>query len=342
MTDATPQVLRPTTAEYARWVRRPDPATVLLVAVLVGVPVLTGLGRWLVTGEIGGLVLLLGLIVIGVVIGLGGALLSMRTTSVTLTDTAIEHRSWFVRRTVLPRAGLRGLLCDYRPPVSQRASALLVLQAADGRGRRIRLNGAFWDLADLVTIAQAAGVPHEDRELRARAVESRLPGVLRFPERRPVTFLVLFPCAVLVMAFAAGAVLLAVGGDKSDEFPATVAAAQNDLVDEVATAVDASWRGRAFVTVGECDTPADGAVRIVERRTEVAVSGDALAGVASAVEAVARDAGLSDVDTDVTEAGFEVTADDGDSSFQGGSTLDVELDEGTLSLTHSTRCVGDS
>ncbi|WP_040320080.1 hypothetical protein [Aeromicrobium marinum] len=340
MTAVEPLVLRPDADRYVAWLRRPEPAIVVVAVLYGGVALVSGVATWLTGGGVVPLAVVVGAILTGVVLGLGGALLSMRTSSVTITDGTIVHRSWFVRRTVLPTDDLRGILADYRPPVSQNSSALLVLQSGAGRGRRIRLNGAFWTDADLATVAAAAGVPRVAGELRARDVEQRLPGILRFRERRPVLFLAAFPVGVLLVAVVGGALYLGLSDAEQGEFPAAAADRQDVLVDDVVAAVgtrDPAGSDRIVVGVSDCDA-VDGQV---QRRVERTVGlGSVDTGeVAARVELVVVDRGLDDVDIELEAEQLELRAGDGTSTFDGGALLEVSVEDGVLEVASTTACV---
>ncbi len=332
-----PVVLRPATSEYLSWLRRPDPVTLAFVTVLVLVPLAAALVTWLLGGSGSGVLLLLGLVVLGVVLGLGGAMASMRTTSVTLTPSSIEHRRWVVRHAVLPREGAEGVLAPYRPPVTGQSSDLLLLRPAGRRGPRVRLNGVYWSPADLDTIAAAAGVRREDRELRARDVERRLPRALRVHERRPVLFLLLFPAAVLLLAVVAGLVVVATDDDGPEgTFPSSASREQDLAAQEVRGAVDVAWSSGSIDEVRPCDALDGGLERIVTTTAVVAgADPDALADeVVAALESV----GVQDVEVEPAADGFEVVGGDGTSTFQGGATTSVELRGDELTLESRSRC----
>lgn len=326
--DTSPVVLRPDRAQYLRWVGRPDPTILGLLAVLVVGPLLAAA----VTGSGGRLLLVLGLIVTGVVLGLGGALLSMRTSAVTLTADAIEHRRWFVRRTVLSlHDELRGVLAQYCPPVSQRSSDLLVVQRADGAGPRVRLNGAFWRHDDLVLIARRAGIAVETGTWRVGQYEKRAPGIMRPIERHWIAFLTVGPLVLVASIVAALGVASARGWLPAPEVSQRTVARQDRLLTELTRTIDAPW-DRREATVDDCD---DGVVRRVSASARSSLAPDQVAEVAARAAAVLDAAGLTDVEVgdgdelDVRgqepEAGF-----DGPSASlrQSGALLLIELDSG--------------
>ncbi len=321
-------VLRPDQVQYRQWVSRPDPTVLAFVAVLVVGPsvaaVATGSGARVLT--------IVGIVVVSVVLGLGGVQLSMCTSAVTLTDDAIEHRRWFVRRTVLSiDDGLRGVLADYCPPVSQRSSDLLVLQRADGSGPRIRLNGAFWRHDDLVLMAHHAGVPVETGTWRVRQFEKRAPGIMTPIERHWIAFLALGPALFVATIVAVLGIASARGWLPEPEVSDRTAMRQDRLLDRLTATVAGPWSARDAV-VDECD---DGAERRVSASARVRVPVDHVDAVTARATEVLRTAGLTDVtvgDGDVLDiegrepgAGF-----DGPSASlrQSGALLLVDVHSG--------------
>lgn len=190
--------LRPDAAQYGRWFGRGDPvligfASVLLAGSVVGIS----------TGSEAAL--MIGVVVGTVALGLLGVAVSMRTSSVLLSEGRIEHRSWWVRRTVLTVGDdLRGVLAPYTAPVVTRDSDLLVIRSARG-GRRIRLNGAFWRREDLERIAAVGGISPTRESLDCQGFDSRVPGIMYVWERHWLPVVVVGGVAVF-----AGAVGLAV------------------------------------------------------------------------------------------------------------------------------------
>lgn len=126
--------------------------------------------------------------------------------------------------------------------------------------------------------------------------------------------------------------------ESASEDEDSAARAQDELVDDVAAAADVRWRGRSYINIADCDSVEDGLLRRVERRADLPATGDAIAQAARSIEAVTREAGLEDVETVVGAGGFQITADDGDSTFDGGASLDVALASGTLTVNYSTSC----
>lgn len=200
--DGAVTVMRPDPAQYRRWLRRGDLVVLMFLAVLLVSAVAAAS-----TGSQLGIVA--GIVVGAAALGLAGVALSLRTTEVRLGPGRIEHRSWWVRRTVLTAdAGLVGVLAPYTAPVVSRASDLLVIRAAGG-GPRIRLNGAFWSPHELDRIAAVAGVERTVEMLDVRGFEARVPGIMHVWERRWLLVTVLGGLAVAVAAVGLAALLSA-------------------------------------------------------------------------------------------------------------------------------------
>ncbi|MFT4188277.1 MAG: hypothetical protein QM621_06805 [Aeromicrobium sp.] len=199
-------VLRPDVERYRTWLGRPD---LMVVGLVVGVVVLP-LSRALVEGDARGTLTMVASILIAVLLSLLSVTAYLRTATVTLTAETIEYRRLFVRRTVLPREGLRGILTIYSPSFSAQDMDLLVLQRDSGRGAKIRINGAAWRRADLSTIARHARVATIAGPVDAREVEARVPGILQGWERRPVLWVVGGGIALPLVLFVIGVVVLVV------------------------------------------------------------------------------------------------------------------------------------
>lgn len=327
-------VLRPDLDRYRSWLARPDARTLAFAAVIVG----GGAIAALVSGSAARILAVVGLIVLGVVIGLGGALLSMRTSSVTLTPDTIEHRRWFVRRTVLRISdGLRGVLADYRPPVEGRSSDLLVLQRADGKGPVIRLNGAFWQHDDLALIASRAGVVPEQGALRAKHFEKRAPGIMHWRERHWVLFVTATPIAFVVVLVAVLAVAVSRGWLGEPDFSDEAVAQQNSTRGKIMGALDLSWRTDAVVE--SCDE-GRGDRRIVSARARIPRD-DVLvtntSGVATRLSEIVTAQGYDQVDDSSVAGSLQVTARASDADASGPEVRVADAD-GYLTVHVSTRC----
>ncbi|MCL3818736.1 hypothetical protein [Aeromicrobium wangtongii] len=190
--------LRPDTEQYGRWFRRGDPVLIGLACVL-----LAGSVASISSGSEAAL--MIGVVVGTVAVGLLGVIASMRTASVLVGPGRIEHRSWWVRHTVLTvDDDLQGVLAPYTAPIVTRQSDLLVIRAARG-GPRIRLNGAFWRRDDLARIADAAGIVPSSEPLDVEGFERRVGGIMYVWEKHWLLAVLLGGCAI-----ACGAVGLAV------------------------------------------------------------------------------------------------------------------------------------
>lgn len=195
-------MLRPSVAAYRDWLRQNWYPAFVPTCLFVGLAV------WSIVA--GGLnAVNAALLVCG-----GGAIaeicLSMTTSRIVLEPGQVTHRSWFLRRIVL-RGQVEGLLAPFALPGSpSRVSDVLVLR--DSSGAIVRLNGAFWSHADLVTLAEHADVPVLIETLGVAQLEARLPGVLRWRERHWVVGNIVLLVGLLVGVAAVVLALLVVTG----------------------------------------------------------------------------------------------------------------------------------
>lgn len=119
---------------------------------------------------------------------LGGIAIWIAGSSVELGTDTIVRRRWFLLRTTVPVGPpTRGLLARRRDSRGPDFDPALQLRLV-AEGRRIRLDGGFWDPADLRRIARHAGegVAQSTALLDAAGWERRLPGSTTWGERHPV------------------------------------------------------------------------------------------------------------------------------------------------------------
>lgn len=140
--------------------------------------------------------------VVLVTIALGGIglWLYLRTTTVTVSDTAVTRRRWGRTTSIELDGSQRGILCTLNLGVQN----LAYLAARNGKGRRLVLTEAHWPGEQLLEIARRAGitvvptVPALSGK-RAAAIE---PGVIPLASRRPVLFGLMAASGMLAVVVA--------------------------------------------------------------------------------------------------------------------------------------------
>lgn len=126
------------------------------------------------------------------VILVGGLWIYLRTTSITVSDTAVTRRGWG-RVTIVEFDGSqRGILCMLNFGVQN----LGYLAVRDGEGRRLVLTEANWPGEQLLEIAQHARltIMPADQIFSGKNAAAIVPGVVPLTTRRPVL------CALVALA----------------------------------------------------------------------------------------------------------------------------------------------
>jgi hypothetical protein len=126
-----------------------------------------------------------------------GLWIYLRTTSITLTETAVARRAWGRSTTIEFDGSQRGILCTLNLGVQN----LAYLAVRDGKGRRIVLTEANWPGEQLLEIAQTARltIMPAEQVFSGKKAAAIVPGVVPLTTRRPV-----------LCALVAGAALIAV------------------------------------------------------------------------------------------------------------------------------------
>ncbi|MCW2831947.1 MAG: hypothetical protein JWP31_2639 [Aeromicrobium sp.] len=248
-----PTVLRADFGAYARWFREPVRGIGLLLAVVGG-----GLASAIRGGD--GAVLFF--VIVGtLVVTLGSIAILIVTSRVTITTDRIEYRRWFVRTTLRLDDDLVGVLAEFIASPVGRTSQVLVLRARSG-GRRIRLNGAYWDHEDLLRVAEAAGAIVADRAMTPREFEAVAPGSMPFSNLHPWIFGLGVAVPLIAMMIGAVFAWLDVRNiPPFDEQPpravsAATASEQDLLVGELRRAVGGEW-DRPDTGFSECEDDDD-------------------------------------------------------------------------------------
>lgn len=253
-TTAQTTVLRADFGAYRRWFGKPIHGLPLLLG-LIGGGIATAFRR-------GDGVLLFWLLAGAVVATLGFIAILIATSRVILTADAIESRQWFVRTRLRRDDDLIGALAELKASPVGRTSQVLVLRARSG-GRRIRLNGAYWDQADLVHIAGAAGVPVVEGEaLTPKEFHRIAPGSMPWRALHPWAFGL--GAAIVAMALLIGGVVAwwdAKGLPPFDDQPpravsARTVAAQDSLLAALERTLGGDWE-RPDVRLVTCRDSAD-------------------------------------------------------------------------------------
>jgi hypothetical protein len=121
-----------------------------------------------------------------------GLWIYLRTTSITLTETAIARRAWGRSTTIEFDGSQRGILCTLNLGVQN----LAYLAVRDGKGRRIVLTEANWPGEQLLEIAQTARltIMPAEQVFSGKIAAAIVPGVVPLTTRRPVL------CALVAVA----------------------------------------------------------------------------------------------------------------------------------------------
>ena len=116
----------------------------------------------------------------------------LRTTSITVSETAVARRWWGRTTTVEFDGSQRGILCMLNFGVQN----LGYLAVRDGKGRRLVLTEANWPGAQLLEIAQHARltIMPADQVFSGKNAAAIVPGVVPLTTRRPVL------CALMALA----------------------------------------------------------------------------------------------------------------------------------------------
>ncbi|KQS17295.1 hypothetical protein [Frigoribacterium sp. Leaf186] len=113
-----------------------------------------------------------------------GLWLYLRTTRLTVSDSAVSRRRWGRTTTVELDGSQRGILCTLNLGVQN----LAYLTVRDGKGRRIVLTEANWPGEQLRAIAQHARltIMPADQVFSGKKAAQVVPGVIPITTRRPV------------------------------------------------------------------------------------------------------------------------------------------------------------
>jgi len=114
----------------------------------------------------------------------GGLWLYLRTTSITVSETAVARRSWGRTTTIDLDGSQRGILCTLNMGVQN----LAYLAVRNGKGRRLVLTEANWPGEQLLEIAQHARltIMPADQVFSGKKAALIVPGVVPLTNRRPV------------------------------------------------------------------------------------------------------------------------------------------------------------
>jgi hypothetical protein len=121
-----------------------------------------------------------------------GLWMYLRTTSITVSETAVARRAWGRTTTVELDGSQRGILCMLNFGVQN----LGYLAVRDGKGRRIVLTEANWPGEQLLEIAQTARltIMPAEQVFSGKKAAAIVPGVVPLTTRRPVL------CALVAVA----------------------------------------------------------------------------------------------------------------------------------------------
>lgn len=113
-----------------------------------------------------------------------GLWLYLRTTIITVSDTAVTRRSWGRSTAIQFDGSQRGILCM----LNQGVQNLGYLAVRDGAGRRLVLTEAYWPGEQLLEIARHARltVMPADQVFSGKKAAQIVPGVIPITTRRPV------------------------------------------------------------------------------------------------------------------------------------------------------------
>jgi len=131
-------------------------------------------------------------LVVLLVILAAGLWIYLRTTSITVSDTAVTRRGCGRTTTVELDGSQRGILCTLNLGVQ----SLAYLAVRDGKGRRLVLTEANWPGGQLLEIAQHARltIMPADQVFSGKKAAAIVPGVVPLTTRRPVL------CALVAVA----------------------------------------------------------------------------------------------------------------------------------------------
>lgn len=131
-------------------------------------------------------------LVVLLVILAAGLWIYLRTTSITVSDTAVTRRGCGRTTTVELDGSQRGILCTLNLGVQ----SLAYLAVRDGKGRRLVLTEANWPGGQLLEIAQQGRLTilPADQVFSGKNAAAIVPGVVPLTTRRPVL------CALVAVA----------------------------------------------------------------------------------------------------------------------------------------------
>ena len=131
-------------------------------------------------------------LVVLLVILAAGLWIYLRTTSITVSDTAVTRRGCGRTTTVELDGSQRGILCTLNLGVQ----SLAYLAVRDGKGRRLVLTEANWPGGQLLEIAQHGRltIMPADQVFSGKNAAAIVPGVVPLTTRRPVL------CALVAVA----------------------------------------------------------------------------------------------------------------------------------------------
>ncbi|VXC04467.1 hypothetical protein [Frigoribacterium sp. 9N] len=123
-------------------------------------------------------------LVVLLVILAAGLWIYLRTTSITVSDTAVTRRGCGRTTTVELDGSQRGILCTLNLGVQ----SLAYLAVRDGKGRRLVLTEANWPGGQLLEIAQHGRltIMPADEVFSGKNAAAIVPGVIPLTTRRPV------------------------------------------------------------------------------------------------------------------------------------------------------------
>ncbi|ROS52277.1 hypothetical protein [Frigoribacterium sp. PhB118] len=123
-------------------------------------------------------------LVVLLVILAAGLWIYLRTTSITVSDTAVTRRGCGRTTTVELDGSQRGILCTLNLGVQ----SLAYLAVRDGKGRRLVLTEANWPGEQLLEIAQHGRltIMPADEVFSGKNAAAIVPGVIPLTTRRPV------------------------------------------------------------------------------------------------------------------------------------------------------------
>ncbi|WAC52342.1 hypothetical protein [Frigoribacterium sp. SL97] len=131
-------------------------------------------------------------LVAGVVVMAVGLGIYLRTTTLSVSGTAVARRRWGRTTTVALDGDHQGILCM----LNQGVQTLGYLAVRDGKGRRLVLTEANWPGEQLLEIAQHGRltIMPADQVFSGKNAAAIVPGVIPLTNRRPVL------CALVAVA----------------------------------------------------------------------------------------------------------------------------------------------